>query len=47
MTNKEIGNAMNIGEETVKWHLKNMYGKLHAGTRKHVVARAKIMGILE
>jgi LuxR family maltose regulon positive regulatory protein len=47
MTNKEIGNAINIGEETVKWHLKNIYGKLHAGTRKHVIARARIMGILE
>lgn len=47
MTNKEIGSSMNIGEETVKWHLKNMYGKLHAGTRKHVVVRAKIMGLLE
>ncbi|MBB3211353.1 LuxR family maltose regulon positive regulatory protein [Herbaspirillum sp. Sphag1AN] len=47
MTNKEIGNAMNICEETVKWHLKNMYGKLQAGTRKHVVARAKRIGIIE
>lgn len=47
MTNKEIGNAINIGEETVKWHLKNIYGKLHAGTRKHVIVRARIMGILE
>lgn len=47
MTNKEIGNAMNICEETVKWHLKNMYGKLEAGTRKHVVARAKRIGIIE
>lgn len=47
MTNKEIGNAMNICEETVKWHLKNMYGKLQAGTRKHVVARAKRIGIID
>jgi len=47
MTNKEISNAMSISEETVKWHLKNIYGKLQAGTRKHVVVRARIMGIIE
>jgi LuxR family maltose regulon positive regulatory protein len=47
MTNKEIGNTVSISEETVKWHLKNIYGKLQAGTRKHVVTRAKMLGLIE
>ena len=47
LSNKEIANAMGVGEETVKWHLKNLFGKLDAGTRKHVVRRAQILGLLE
>ncbi len=32
---------MQIGEETIKWHMKNLFGaKLDAGTRKQVVSRA-------
>jgi LuxR family maltose regulon positive regulatory protein len=47
LSNKEIAQALAIGDETVKWHLKNLFGKLHAGTRKHVVCRAQILGLLE
>jgi LuxR family maltose regulon positive regulatory protein len=47
LTNKQIALAMNVGEETVKWHLKNLFGKFQAGTRKHVVDRAYMLGILE
>ena len=46
-SNKEIAQAMAIGEETVKWHLKNLFGKLDAGTRKHCVRRAQLLGLLE
>ena len=46
-SNKEIAQAMAVGEETVKWHLKNLFGKLDAGTRKHAVRRAQILGLLE
>lgn len=46
-SNKEIAHAMGVGEETVKWHLKNLFGKLDAGTRKHVVRRAQLLGLLE
>ena len=28
LSNKEIGRSLQIGPETVKWHLKNMFGKL-------------------
>lgn len=46
LSNKEIGLTMNIHEDTVKWHVKNLFAKLSAGTRKQVVARARLMGIL-
>ena len=45
--NKEIAQAMAVGEETVKWHLKNLFGKLDAGTRRHAVRRAQLLGLLE
>jgi LuxR family maltose regulon positive regulatory protein len=46
LSNKEIGLAMQIGEETIRWHVKNLFAKLDAGTRKQVVARARILGLL-
>ncbi len=46
-SNKEIAQAMQVGEETVKWHVKNLFGKLDAGTRKHAVRRAQLLGLLE
>lgn len=47
LSNKEIAIAMEVGEVTVKWHVKNLFGKLDAGTRKHVVRRAQLLGLLE
>jgi LuxR family maltose regulon positive regulatory protein len=47
LSNKEIARAMQIGEETIKWHLKNLFGKLDAGTRKQVVRRAEMLGLLQ
>ena len=47
LSNKEIGLAMQVGEETVKWHMKNLFAKLDAGTRKQVVQRARLLGFLE
>ncbi|MBK5356112.1 LuxR family transcriptional regulator [Pseudomonas sp. TH41] len=46
LSNKKIALALNVGEETVKWHLKNLFGKFQAGTRRHVVDRAYMLGIL-
>jgi LuxR family maltose regulon positive regulatory protein len=45
--NKEIARALDIGEQTVKWHLKNVFLKLNAGGRKHAVDRARLLGLLE
>jgi LuxR family maltose regulon positive regulatory protein len=47
LSNKEIAQAMEVGEETVKWHVKNLFAKLDAGTRRHVVRRAQLLGLLE
>jgi LuxR family maltose regulon positive regulatory protein len=47
MSNKQIAQAMGISDETVKWHLKNLFSKLYAGTRKHLVDRARMLGILD
>ena len=46
LSNKEIALAMQVGK-TIKWHLKNLFGKLAAGTRKQVVRRAELLGLLE
>lgn len=46
LSNKEIALAMQVGEETIKWHVKNLFAKLDAGTRKQVVGRARILGFL-
>jgi LuxR family transcriptional regulator, maltose regulon positive regulatory protein len=46
MANKEIARAMDIGEQTVKWHLKNVFAKLNAASRRHAVDRAKLLGLI-
>jgi len=46
LANKEIAMAMQVGETTVKWHVKNLFAKLDAGTRRQLVARARILGLL-
>ncbi|WP_259460763.1 LuxR C-terminal-related transcriptional regulator [Paraburkholderia sp. BL23I1N1] len=47
LTNKEIALAMGIGQEKVKWHLKNLFIKLDATSRKQIVCRAQLMGLLQ
>lgn len=46
MSNKLIARAMGVSDETVKWHIKNLFLKLAAGTRKHAVDRARLLGLL-
>jgi LuxR family maltose regulon positive regulatory protein len=47
LSNKEIALAMQVSEQAIKWHVKNLFVKLDAGTRKQVVQRARILGFLE
>lgn len=46
MSNKLIARTLDVSGETVKWHLKNLYMKLSAGSRKHAVDRARLLGIV-
>ena len=46
LSNKHIAKTMDISDETVKWHLKNLFSKLSAGTRRHAVDRARMMGLV-
>ena len=46
MSNKLIARAMDISDETVKWHIKNVFLKLAAGNRRHAVDRARLLGLL-
>ena len=38
---KSIGRRLDISLGTAKWHLKNVYGKLHAGSREDVLAKVR------
>ena len=46
MTNKQIGAALSISEDTVKLHVKNLFGKLGVTDRTEAVAVAAKRGIL-
>jgi DNA-binding CsgD family transcriptional regulator len=45
-SNKEIAKSIDVSDETVKWHLKNLFNKLEAGSRKHAVTRARSLGFI-
>jgi ATP/maltotriose-dependent transcriptional regulator MalT len=45
-SNKEIARSIAVSDETVKWHLKNLFNKLDAGSRKHAVTRARSLGFI-
>lgn len=47
LPNKLIASHMNISDETVKWHLKNIFGKLSAGNRRHAIDRARLLGLVQ
>jgi DNA-binding CsgD family transcriptional regulator len=45
-TNKEIAISLEVSDQTVKWHLKQVFAKLEVGTRKHAVGRARALGVV-
>lgn len=47
LSNKEIAAALSVSEETIKWHVKNLFGKLDAANRRHAVARARLLGLID
>ena len=46
LRNREIGTELGITENTVKFHLKNIVGKLHAQNRADLAARAVREGLV-
>ena len=45
-TNQEIAQAMIVSVNTVKSHLKNVYGKLGVKNRRAAVAQARVQGLI-
>tara|TARA_R110000787_G_scaffold201880_11_gene312662 strand:- start:2112 stop:4931 length:2820 start_codon:yes stop_codon:yes gene_type:complete len=46
LSNEQAARALNIGSETVKWHLKNVYSKLGVSRRTLAVHRARQMDLI-
>jgi DNA-binding CsgD family transcriptional regulator len=45
-TNKEIALSLDVSDQTVKWHLKQVFAKLEVGSRKQAVSRARALGVV-
>jgi LuxR family maltose regulon positive regulatory protein len=46
LSNKEIAESIFVSEGTLKWHLHNVYSKLHVKNRSGAMARARTLGIV-
>lgn len=46
LSNKEIALSMGVSDQTIKWHIKNLFSKLSAASRKQAVARAQLLGLV-
>ena len=47
LSNKQIALAMGVSDETIKWHFKNLFRKLNAGSRSHLLHRARMVGVID
>ncbi|HBV86143.1 MAG TPA: hypothetical protein DEF42_05710 [Desulfosporosinus sp.] len=47
LSNEEIGTKLFISLGTVKWHVRNIFGKLDVGNRTQAVVRAQQLGFLK
>jgi LuxR family maltose regulon positive regulatory protein len=46
LTNEQAARVLKLGLETVKWHLKNVYGKLGVSRRTLAVHRARQLDLI-
>lgn len=46
LTNGDISNTMHLSVHTVKWHNKNIFGKLGVGSRTQAVIRGRELGLI-
>ena len=46
-SNKTISRTLGLSENTVKFHLKNIYGKLHVAGRRSAVEKARSSSIIQ
>lgn len=46
LSNKQISHQLYIGISTIKWHINNIFGKLHVKRRSQAVAQARKLGML-
>ena len=46
LTNKEIGSRLYLSANTIKAHLRNVYGKLNVNNRTQAVAKGRSLGII-
>lgn len=53
LSNKQIAAALESAQTAVKWHVKNLFSKLNAASRKpqaasreHAIQRARVLGLL-
>jgi len=47
MSNQAIADQLFVSLAAVKWHARNIYGKLEVNNRTQAVARARELGFLE
>jgi LuxR family maltose regulon positive regulatory protein len=46
LSQREIGTALYVSQNTVKTHMRSIYGKLGASSRRQAVTRAHELGLL-
>src|SRR5258706_6337184 len=46
LSNQAIAGQLFLSEGTVKWYLKQIYSKLHVGSRTQAIAAARSSGLL-